>query len=114
MNKATEMDLTTLSEIFEDFAKKFDKMKLSDQVDLAARLKPVAKACEDIDKKMKVIVRDILKDEEGNVPGKIFKAVLTHVPIDRLEQKELKLERPKIYEQYLRHDVDKRVTYKTK
>ena len=112
MNKATEDDLKTLTEIFEDFARQFDKLKLPDQIDLAARLKPIAKACEDIDKKAKAIVKDIRKGVEGEVPGKLFKGCLTIVPVDRLQQKLLQEEKPKIYEQYLRHDEDERVTFK--
>lgn len=112
MNKATETDLVVLTEIFEDFARKFDKLKLVDQVDLAARLKPVAKACKDIDDKAKAIVRSLRNGQEGEVPGKLFKACLTLVEVDRLEQKLLKEEQPKIFNKYVRHDIDERVTYK--
>lgn len=111
MKKAVELDLVDLSDIFEGFVKKFDKMTLTERIDLAARIKPVAKVCKDLDDRVKEEIKSIRNGVEGEVLGGMFKAKLTIVPVDRLQQKKLQEEKPKIYAQYLRHDEDERVTY---
>lgn len=112
MKPSIELDFGDLVDILESFVKKLPTMVLKDQIDLAARLKPVAKHCETIDKHVKGVVKVKLKHAEGTLKGELFKANLKLVPIDRLDQTKLKAEKPSVYEQFIRNDVDERVTFK--
>ncbi len=113
MKPSIELDLGDIVDILEGFTKKLDTMTIKDQIDLAARLKPVAKHCETIDKYVKdEVVKPKLKHAEGELKGELFKAVLTLVPVDRLDQTKLKVEKPSVDEQFIRNDVDERVTFK--
>lgn len=114
MKKAMEVDLVDLAEILESFNTKLDKLSQADLIDLAARLKPVTKTCEAIDKYVKEFVKEKLKHEEGSVPGASFKAVLKLVPIDRFQTKVFQGEHPTQYKQYLREDTDERVTFEVR
>lgn len=111
MKPSIELDLGDMVDILEGFTKKLENMPLKDKIDLAARLKPVAKHCETIDKAVKTEVKGKLKHAEGVLKGDLFKATLTLVPIDRFEQKKLKEEKPTIYNQFVRNDVDERVSF---
>jgi len=111
MKKVQERDLDTLTAILEDFVDDLDSMMEGDLIDLAARLKPTAKACEAIDKHVKDMVKLKLKHKEGNRIGKMFRAVLTLVPVERFKQKELKEDDLITYSKYTRDDVDERVTF---
>jgi len=111
LKPAVEMDLADMADILEGFSKKLDTMTLKDKIDLAARLKPVAKTCEVIDKSIKNEIKDKLKHDEGELKGTLFKAILKLIPIDRLDQKKLKEEKPSIYEQFIRNDTDERVSF---
>lgn len=114
MRKSVELDLADLGEIFGDLVKKLDKMNMAEKVDLAARLKPVAKHCEAIDKAVKDEIKDLLDHEEGSVAGEVFKAVLKIIPVDRLNQSALKEGSPTVYAKYVRHDEDERINYEVK
>ena len=114
MNKSVEIDLGDLANIMDSFIKRLDRMKEQDVIDLAARLKPVSKACETIDKYAKEHVKSQLKHKEGTVLGGLFKAVLKLVNTNRLDQGRLKEERPQIYEAFLKECVDERITYEVR
>lgn len=111
MKPSMELDFGDLVDILESFVKKLPAMPLKDQIDLAARLKPVAKHCETIDKHVKDLVKVKLKHEEGTLKGELFKANLKLVPVDRLDQGKLKEERPTIHAQFVREYIDERVTF---
>lgn len=111
MKPAVEMDLADMADILDSFSKKLETMTLKDKIDLAARLKPVAKTCEVIDKSVKDEIKTKLKHDEGELKGSLFKAILKLIPIDRLDQKRFKEEKPVIYAQFVRNDTDERVTF---
>ena len=112
MKPSIEIDLGDMVDILEGFAKRIETMALKDQIDLAARLKPVAKHCETIDKYVKdEVIKPKLKHAEGVLKGDLFQATLKIVPIDRLDQKKLKEVQPSIYEKYIRHDNDERISF---
>ena len=111
MKKVQERDLDTLTAILEDFVDDLDSMLEADLIDLAARLKPTAKACEAIDKHVKELVRTKLKNKEGTRLGVMFKAVLNFVNVERFQQKVFKEADYEAYTKYLRDDKDERVTF---
>lgn len=111
MKPSIELDFGDMVDILEGFFKKIDKMSIKDKIDLAARLKPVAKHCEEIDKHVKEEIKTQLKHAEGELKGDLFKAKLTLVDIDRLDQKKLKAEKPTVYAQFIRHDLDERISF---
>jgi hypothetical protein len=111
MKKVQERDLDTLTAILEDFVDELSSMQEADLIDLAARLKPTAKACETINKHVKELVRDKLKHKEGNRLGVMFKAVLNFVNVERFQQKEFKEADYETYTKYIRDDKDERITF---
>jgi hypothetical protein len=111
MKKSMEIDFADLTDILESFTKKLDKMAQPDLIDLAARLKPVAKHCEAIDKFVKDFVKEKLKGKEDVLPGGMFMAKLALVQVSRLDQKALKAAEPDLYEEYSKVDTDQRVTF---
>lgn len=111
MNKATTVDLADLTLILEGFNKGKEKMSESDLIDLTARLKPGFKAIEEILDFTKDKVKVKLNHKEGTRNGTLFKAVLTLVKVDRLDQKALKDEEPDTHAAYVRTDTDERVTF---
>lgn len=114
MKKSLEIDFADLTDILEGFTKKLDKTSQADLIDLAARLKPVAKHCGTIDEYVKGIVKDRLKHNEGFLAGGLFKAVLKLVPTSRLNQKRLKEEKPAVHAAYCDDAVDERVTFEVR
>jgi hypothetical protein len=107
-------DIDELSAILEDFVQRLDKLGLANKIDMAARLKPIAKHVVKIDEHVKDLVRTKLDHKDGATNGILFKAVLKLVTVDRLDQKALKEERPKIHAEYLRECTDERVTYEVR
>lgn len=114
MKRATLNDLTDLTMILEDFHALKDKMSDADLIDLAARLKPAAKAIETIDEFVKDKVKAKLHHKEGTLNGIQFRAVLKLVPMPRFQQTVFREERPRIYEAYIRNDTDERVSFETR
>lgn len=111
MKKAIANDLTDLTIILENFINSLQGMSQADKIDVAARLKPIAKACKTIDDDVKEMVKVKLKHKEGTVTGELFKAVLALVPTKRLNQKLLKENEPEIHDEYNEEVVDERVTF---
>lgn len=104
-------DIDDLSTILEDFVQRLDKLGMANKIDMAARLKPIAKHVTKIDEHVKDLVREKLDHKDGSTNGVLFKAVLKLVPVDRLDQKALKEERPKIHAEYVREYTDERVSF---
>lgn len=111
MKKSMELDVTYLSGILEGFAKKLDKLSEADLIDLAARLKPVVKHCDEIDEYTKALVKDKLRDKDGERLGSMFKAVLTVSPVKRLDQTALKEAEPELFEEYSKEKPEGRITF---
>ena len=114
MKKSLELDFSDLNIILEGFEQKLDRMPQADLIDLAARLKPVAKHCKAIDEFVKTYVKEKLDDRPGSVPGGLFKATLKLVPTTRLNQSKLKEERPTIHAKYNEPVEDERVTFEVR
>ncbi len=111
MKKSLEVDVTDLSDILESFVKKLDTMAEADLIDLAARLKPAAKACETIDKFVKDLVKAKLKHNEGSRLGAMFKAVLKVIPVNRFQQTKFKEAYPDMYVKFSEDKDEERVTF---
>ena len=114
MNKLTERDLTNIRSILEDLVPQAESMSLPDLVDLAARLKPVAKACKAIDDKAKKEIGLDLDGKPGTVLGGMFKAILNQFPVTRLNQARLETERPRIWASYRETNDEQRITYEVR
>lgn len=108
MKTATLMDLEDVQLAIENLKDRLPKMKLTELIDVAARLKAVAKNCEVIDDNCKDQVKKQLKGKAGEVPGETFKAVLRIDTVSRLDQKAFKEGHPKIAEAYT-SDCDQKV-----
>jgi hypothetical protein len=114
MKPGLKKDLKMLGEILEDVAKDLAVLPEADLIDVAARLKPVAKHCKTIDDHVKEMVKTKLKHKEGNRLGELFKAVLKLVPTTRLNQGLLKEELPKVHAKYNEAVTDERVTFEVR
>jgi hypothetical protein len=104
-------DLADLTEILEDFVARKDTMSEQELIDLAARLKPAAKACEVIDKYVKEQVKVKLNHKSGFRNGNMFKAILTLVPTNRFAQAAFKEARPKLYAAFCDKSDEERITF---
>ena len=114
MNKATEIDLTDAMDAIENLGKRFPTMSLDAQIDIAARLKGVAKTCKAIDEATKDAVKKQRKGRAGYVFGVLWKAYLNLVPVTRLDQQKLELDYPDVYAECLKKSVDKRVSFEVR
>lgn len=112
MKPAMKRDLVDISDIMENLSSKLTSLSQADLIDLAARLKPIAKHCDAIDKYVK---DEIVKVELGEMPGELmggeFKAILKVVSTTRLNQKLLKDMEPKIHAKYNEPCDDLRVSF---
>lgn len=111
MKPAMKRDLVDLSDILELFSSRLGIMAEADLIDLAARLKPVAKHCKEIDEHVKGVVKEALDGADGVRNGAEFKAVLKTVPTTRLNQKLLKENDPKVHAKYNEPCDDLRVSF---
>ena len=111
MKKSIETDLADLTAILENFVSSLGSLSQVEKIDVAARLKPVAKACKQLDDEVKELVKVKLKHKEGTVVGVLFKAVLKLVDTKRLDQKALKEAEPELVEEYMKDATDERVTF---
>lgn len=114
MKKALEIDVSDLQQIMEGFVSKLESMPEKDLIDLAARLKPVAKSCEAVDKHVKALVKTKMKGREGAINGGLFKAVLKLVETSRLDQAALKADDPELFDSYCKKAVDERITFEVR
>jgi len=97
MNKNVKLDLADLQFSMEDLAANLPNLTMKHKVDVAARLRAVAKACDAIDKAIKDEIKTIRNGEPGTVVGDMFKANLTIVPTTRLDQQKLQVDFPRVY-----------------
>jgi hypothetical protein len=111
MKPALKKDLKLLSEILEDLVSGWANLSVADQIDVAARLKPIHKNANKILEDNKEFVKKKRNGKPGAVLGEDFKAVMSHVPTTRLNQKLLKEEQPKVHAKYNESVVDDRITY---
>lgn len=116
MKKAVDVDLTDLSDILEGLVAKLKQAKFTqaEMIDIAARLKPVAKHCKAIDEEVKEIVKEKLKHKDGTLPGTMFKAILKLIPVKRFNQSKFKEDKPVLFTTYLEDNEDERVTFETR
>lgn len=111
MKPAFKRDLDDLTDILENFASKLGTFSEADLIDLAARLKPVAKHCKAMDDYAKDYIRGKLAGVEGTRLGNEFKATLKLVDTTRLNQKLLKEEQPKVHARYNVALTDERISF---
>ncbi len=111
MKKSLEVDVTELGDILESLVIKMDKMAEPDLIDLAARLKPAAKACKAIDDYAKFVIKAKLRDRDGTRLGNMFKAVLKLIPISRFQQSKFKEDEPETYAAYCEEKDEERITF---
>lgn len=114
MKKALDLDLSDVSTILESFVAKLDKQSEADLIDIAARLKPVAKHIEAIDKHVKALVKEKLHEKEGTRLGGMFKAVLKLVPTSRFQAAAFKEAKPAVYESYCEEKDEIRITFEVR
>ncbi len=100
MNTSLKIDLEDAMDVMESIKKRLPKMTLAEQIDVAARLKAVEKGCKAVDEAVKTSIKMKLKHKAGEVKGEVFKAVMRIDEPERLNQKLLKEEQPKIVAQY--------------
>lgn len=100
MNTSLKIDLDDAKDCMESMVKRLPKLSLAEQVDMAARVKAIKKHCEVIDEEVKTAIKMKLKHKAGEVKGELFKAILRIDEPERLNQKRLKGELPKIAAQY--------------
>jgi predicted phage-related endonuclease len=114
MNTQVHIDLHDLASAMESLQTMFSGLPQAIKVDVAARLHPLVKAAELIDKMVKEEVKTALKDEPGIVNGQMFKAVVKHIETSRLDQKGLKETYPKIHAKFYNKVEEARVTFEVK
>lgn len=117
MNATVKRDLDDMSDICETLKKRLTSPKgltLAEWVDVAARIKPVEKALEELKEAVKGMVLAKRKGNAGEVLGDDFKAVVSLVPTTRLDQKALKEGDPAVHAKYNKSVTDTRVTYEVR
>lgn len=111
MRKESRQAISDAGSAIEELVSSLDTMALADMVDLAAWLHPIGKNLEAIDKHVKDAVREQTKHKDGTVMGRTFKAIMKLAPSQRLDQKRLKEEKPRLHDQFLKDCESERVTF---
>jgi len=107
MDKSVDTPVNSLNASIADIQRRLPNMTLKAKIDLAARLKGVAKAAEEIDKGIKEEIKTKLKGVAGVVAGHIFRAVMRVGPQSRVSVQKLKVEYPRVYAKCLeKNDVE--------
>ena len=114
MQKSVKTSLLEASDALEMLVRLLPKMPREEQIDVAARLKAVAKNCEIIDDVVKADIKKQRKGKEGFVLGELFKAKLAIVPTTRFDEKRFKEADFRTYEQYLKESDQERITFETR
>lgn len=114
MNKATEIDLSDAADAIEAIGKRFSKLSLEAKIDVAARLKGVAKTCKTIDEAVKDEVKSKRRGREGYVLGEMWKAFMALIPTTRLDQQKLELDYPEAYAACLKKTTQERITFEVR
>lgn len=110
-HKLTETNLEDITFLFEELVKRLPNMELTQQVDVAARLRAAAKHIKSIDDDVKAAIKKQRKGKEGYVNGITWKALLSLVPVKRLDQATLKADEPETYDAYCKEAIDQRITF---
>ena len=111
MNKEVRLDLADAADAVEHLLELVPKMTLQDKIDTCARLRGAAKIIDQIDKLVKDEIKAKLHEQDGSLLGRLYKAILKYNDVTRLNQATLKVERPKIYEQYCDTKSEARITF---
>lgn len=111
MKPTLKKDLKLLSEILEDLVSGWANLSVADQIDVAARLKPIHKNANKILEDNKEFVKGKRNGKPGAVMGEEFKAVMSLIPTTRLNQRLLKEKDPKVHARYNESVTDERITY---
>ena len=114
MNTLTKTDLEDLTFLLEDIVKRLPKLKLTEKVDVAARLRGAAKAIKAIDDDVKKIIKEKRDGVEGYVNGELWRAKLSMVPVNRFQQAVFKEADPKTYDKYCKSENEPRVTFEVR
>lgn len=100
MKKSIREALEEASATLEYIQERYPDLTLQEKVDIGARLKAVAKACETVDKNIKVDITLKLKGKEGSVAGELFKAIRKWVDKRVFDGKAFKAAQPAMAEKY--------------
>ena len=111
MKTITKSDLEDLTLLLEDLVKRLPEMKREERIDVAARVRTAAKHLKTIDEVVKDEIKKARKGKEGYVMGETFKAKLSLVTTQRLDQKLFKEEQPAMAAQYTKEGEDQRITF---
>lgn len=112
MLKGVKADLEELCAAVDHIEATLPRMILAEKVDLAARLSSTRKTLEELDVLIKDEIKKKLKHAEGTVSGESFQAVLTPIPVTRLDSKALKEHEPGTWEAYAKRTIDERINFK--
>lgn len=91
------INLEDLTEIMEYLVKELPTFSFRQRIDVAARLRTVAKHVKSMDELIKEEIKINLKNRPGSAIGEMFTANVTYNPVTRLDQEWLKQDKPKIH-----------------
>lgn len=114
MNEAIKIDLADMLDAVEHLSKQLPGMAMKAKVDVAARIKAIAKTIEAMDKSIKEDIKSKLGEKDGEVVGEIFKAKLAYNPVTRFDTKAFKEEKPKVYDAFCNTNDEGRVTFEVR
>lgn len=97
MDQQTEDDLVDVVACIESIHKRVSSMTLKTKIDVAARLGSVAKHIEEMDEAIKDEIKAKANGKICEVLGGMFKAFVNIFPVNRLNQKLLEVNHPRIY-----------------
>jgi len=111
MNKQVRIDLADAADAIEALLQHLPKMTMQDKIDTCARLRGAAKCIEQIDKHVKDEIKRELKQTDGSLLGRLYKAVLKYNAVNRFNQAKFKEERPKLFAYYVEGNNEPRITF---
>lgn len=102
MKTSVKYDLEDARECLENLERKLKQNKLTfaEQIDVAARLKAIAKHCKTIDETVKAGIKVKRNGKAGEVLGELFKAILRIDTSSRFNQSRFKADDPKTFDAY--------------
>jgi len=112
MRASLKRDIDDLSDAMASIAGAWSKLTMAEKIDAAARIGSTEEMIKSFRDAVKDGIKKLQKGVEGEIDGEAFKAILQVVPSSRLDQKALKENQFKIYNQYLKKGMDERVTFK--
>lgn len=108
---SVKRDLEDLLDAIEHLKASLPRLTREEKVDVGARIRSLAKTCEEIDKSIKEDIKTWRKGKPGTVLGEIFKGILAETDVTRLNQKALQEAEPVIYEKYRETKPEQRITF---